>query len=183
MLITRISPFDGIKRVIELPITEEQYIAWDTGELIQVAMPDLSLDQREFIITGMTPSCWVSGVCKDNLPEFKHLVFEQDTSYPNDKIGEQPKMLARWNFNEITVSVGYGGSMYGAGPSANQFEVAVYTGKLENGTHKYIPLQEHDDVMGWATSNYITQIMQIISKDPMSVLDGALINNSCFAGT
>ena len=183
MLITRISPFDGVKRSIELPITEEQYLAWDNGELIQVAMPDLTLEQREFLITGLTPKCWVEGVCRDRLPTFDDLVFEQDLYYPHHQLGEQPRMLARWKSHEMTLSVGYGGSHYGCGPKSDQYEVAVYTGVIEEGNHKFIPLQEHDDVMGWASSDYITQLMQIIAGDPKSVLDGALLNNACFSNS
>ena len=60
MLITNISMVTGTSRTIDLPITKEQLDRWKNGELIQVAMPDLTAEQREFIITGTTPSEWES---------------------------------------------------------------------------------------------------------------------------
>ena len=38
--------------------TEEQYERWKDGELIQVAMPDLRSEDREFLISGMSPDGW-----------------------------------------------------------------------------------------------------------------------------
>ena len=53
--ITRVSPFTGRKVTLQLPITAEQYTAWEGGELAQVAFPGLDADSREFIMTGITP--------------------------------------------------------------------------------------------------------------------------------
>jgi hypothetical protein len=53
--ITRVSPFTGRKVTLQLPITEEQYTAWEGGVLLQDAFPHLSADDREFIKTGITP--------------------------------------------------------------------------------------------------------------------------------
>lgn len=58
MLITRTSLFDGKIHTWEIDITEEQLLAWKQGMLIQRAMPNLSADEREFIMTGMTPQQW-----------------------------------------------------------------------------------------------------------------------------
>jgi len=41
-----------------IPVTEEQVMRWERGELIQNAMPELSLDDREFLMTGITPLEW-----------------------------------------------------------------------------------------------------------------------------
>ena len=41
-----------------MKLTYEQINAWEGGELIQNAMPNLSADEREFIKTGVTPSEW-----------------------------------------------------------------------------------------------------------------------------
>jgi len=35
-----------------------EYNAWEAGTLIQDAMPQLSADQREFIMTGCTSEEW-----------------------------------------------------------------------------------------------------------------------------
>ena len=60
MLITNISMVTGTSRTIDLPITKEQLDRWKNGELIQVAMPDLTAEQREFIITGTSSKEWES---------------------------------------------------------------------------------------------------------------------------
>tara|TARA_R100000995_G_scaffold52305_1_gene25343 strand:- start:165 stop:329 length:165 start_codon:yes stop_codon:yes gene_type:complete len=43
---------------MELPITNEQLNRWEQGELIQNVFPDLTPDQREFIMTGITGEEW-----------------------------------------------------------------------------------------------------------------------------
>ena len=58
MQITRTSPVSGITRSLEIPCTEEQMAAYKNGALIQVAFPNLTADQREFILTGITKDEW-----------------------------------------------------------------------------------------------------------------------------
>ena len=58
MKVTRTSMFTGITRTIDLPITEHDLRAWNNGMLIQNACPDLTADQREFIMTGVTSEEW-----------------------------------------------------------------------------------------------------------------------------
>jgi len=58
MKITKTSPFSGLTNVMDINITQEQYLAWLDGTLIQNAMPNISADEREFIMTGITPSEW-----------------------------------------------------------------------------------------------------------------------------
>ena len=58
MQITRTSPVSGITRSLEIPCTEEQMAAYKDGALIQIAFPDLTADQREFILTGITEEEW-----------------------------------------------------------------------------------------------------------------------------
>ena len=58
MLITRKSLISGNINSMSLPITEEQYNAWEQGTLVQVALPHLSPDEREFVMTGITPEEW-----------------------------------------------------------------------------------------------------------------------------
>ena len=41
---------------IEVPA--EGFARWEAGTLIQVALPDLSADGREFLISGITPAAW-----------------------------------------------------------------------------------------------------------------------------
>ncbi len=58
MLITRVSPFSGAENTMDIPVTQAQLDAWNQGQLIQNAMPNISADHREFIMTGITPSEW-----------------------------------------------------------------------------------------------------------------------------
>lgn len=58
MKITRISPFTGQRNTIEVNCTEKEYDSWLAGELIQNAMPNVSPEHREFILTGITPEEW-----------------------------------------------------------------------------------------------------------------------------
>lgn len=39
-------------------IHARQWDAWQNGALIQNAMPELTADEREFLLTGMTPEEW-----------------------------------------------------------------------------------------------------------------------------
>ena len=55
MKVIRTSPFSGKANTIEVDITMQQYHAWRTGTPIQRAMPHLTPDEREFIMTGITP--------------------------------------------------------------------------------------------------------------------------------
>lgn len=58
MKITRTSPFSGKVNTMDIDITEEQLKQWHDGRLIQHAMPNLTPDEREFIMTGITPEEW-----------------------------------------------------------------------------------------------------------------------------
>lgn len=55
MLIKKKNPFTGKESEMEIPVTPEQLQAWEGGELIQRAMPNLNADQREFIRSGLLP--------------------------------------------------------------------------------------------------------------------------------
>lgn len=58
MLIIRKSVFTGKVHAMEIPVTEGQISFWKSGELIQVAMPHLTPEEREFMLTGSTPEEW-----------------------------------------------------------------------------------------------------------------------------
>ena len=60
MLITKTSPFSGDTNVMDIDVTEEQIALWESGVPIQNAMPNVSADEREFIMTGITPEEWDS---------------------------------------------------------------------------------------------------------------------------
>jgi len=58
MLIERKSILSGNVNVMDIDVTPAQIDAWEQGMLVQSAMPDLSADEREFIMTGITPNEW-----------------------------------------------------------------------------------------------------------------------------
>lgn len=58
MKIERTSILTGITRTQELPITDKDLAELEKGKLIQDAMPNLTPDQREFFLTGVTPEEW-----------------------------------------------------------------------------------------------------------------------------
>jgi hypothetical protein len=55
MEIFRKHPFTGAERSIKIAVTEKQLDNWSKGMLIQDAMPNLTSDEREFIISGLLP--------------------------------------------------------------------------------------------------------------------------------
>lgn len=60
MKIIRTSPLTGQVNVRNIDITLIQYREWLRGAFIQDIMPDISVDDREFIMTGMTPEDWAT---------------------------------------------------------------------------------------------------------------------------
>ena len=55
MVIEKIHPFTGKINELDLNITQEQLDRWANGEHIQNVMPNLSADEREFLISGLLP--------------------------------------------------------------------------------------------------------------------------------
>ena len=58
MQITKVSNLTNITHTREIPVMPEQLRSWEEGALIQRAMPNLSTEDREFIISGITPEEW-----------------------------------------------------------------------------------------------------------------------------
>jgi hypothetical protein len=58
MKITRKSGLTGEINTRDLDITPKQYTQYLSGTLAQLAFPHLSADDREFLITGITPEEW-----------------------------------------------------------------------------------------------------------------------------
>ena len=58
MLVNKRSMISGKWHVMELPVTKDQIRRWMNGEFIQNAMPNLNDEQREFLMTGITPDEW-----------------------------------------------------------------------------------------------------------------------------
>ena len=58
MHIIRKSDMTNIVNARDIDVTEEQLKDWQGGTLIQDAMPNLSPDDREFLMTGITSEEW-----------------------------------------------------------------------------------------------------------------------------
>lgn len=56
--VTRKSAFTGEVRTRDFMITAAQWDSWTHGVPIQCAMPGLSSDDREFLMTGTTKEEW-----------------------------------------------------------------------------------------------------------------------------
>ena len=57
-VVTNTSILSGKTRTMKTSATAEQIEKWLGGMLIQDAMPNVSVDEREFIKTGITPEEW-----------------------------------------------------------------------------------------------------------------------------
>jgi len=58
MIITKTSTMTGLTNTMELDVTQQQIEQWEGGMLIQNAMPNLTPEEREFIMSGATSSEW-----------------------------------------------------------------------------------------------------------------------------
>ena len=58
MIIKKKSMFSGEWNTMDIPVTQSQIDDWESGTLIQDAMPNVSADDREFLKTGVTPEEW-----------------------------------------------------------------------------------------------------------------------------
>ena len=58
MLIAKTSSLTSRTHEMEIDVSEKQITLWMEGALIQDVMPNLSPDEREFIMTGITPAEW-----------------------------------------------------------------------------------------------------------------------------
>jgi hypothetical protein len=65
MLITKTSMLSGNTSSMDIDVSQDQIDLWQGGSLIQDAMPNLSADEREFIMTGITPAEWGEDPCLD----------------------------------------------------------------------------------------------------------------------
>lgn len=57
--VRKFSQFTGKLNSMQLPVTKERLLAWaNSTALVQDEFPDLTPDQREFLLTGSTPEEW-----------------------------------------------------------------------------------------------------------------------------
>lgn len=58
MRVTKQSMLTGVIHTREIDVTEEQVAAWKKGAVIQDAMPHLTPEDREFMLSGATQEEW-----------------------------------------------------------------------------------------------------------------------------
>jgi len=58
MIITKTSIMTGQTNTMDLDVTQQQIEQWEGGMLIQNAMPNLTPEEKEFIMSGITSSEW-----------------------------------------------------------------------------------------------------------------------------
>lgn len=58
MKITKKSILTGVMTTLDIDVTPAQLTIWKAGALIQNVMPNLSTDDREFLMTGITKEEW-----------------------------------------------------------------------------------------------------------------------------
>lgn len=56
--ITKKSILTGKLNTMELDVSKDQLDRYEAGELVQNVFPKLSADEREFLISGITPEEW-----------------------------------------------------------------------------------------------------------------------------
>lgn len=59
MDVTKVSMLSGKENTMNLDVTQEQLDRYDEGiETVQIIFPKLSVEEREFLITGSTSEEW-----------------------------------------------------------------------------------------------------------------------------
>jgi hypothetical protein len=58
MKVTKVSSLTGVTHQREIEATQEQLLRHANGELIQNVFPDLSAEDREYLMTGITQEEW-----------------------------------------------------------------------------------------------------------------------------
>ena len=74
MHITRYCPITNKENTLDLDVTFEQLHQWEIeGKLIQEVMPNLSDDEREFLISGLMPETFdeVTYVEDEDIPPYE----------------------------------------------------------------------------------------------------------------
>lgn len=70
MLITKVSMLTNKVRTMDLDVTEEQMAKWNEGKtLVQRVFPHLTADEREFILSGITPEEWTEAFAEPDETE------------------------------------------------------------------------------------------------------------------
>lgn len=86
MIVIRTSMVSNTENSMEIPVTEEKLQQWDNfpreeRPLIQKFFPELNDEQREFILTGITPEEWDNLFEEENTPHDFDIDFDDELSF------------------------------------------------------------------------------------------------------
>lgn len=93
MQITRTSVLTGITHTMELDVTPEQICRHNAGELAQVAFSNLSAEEREFLISGITPEEWAKYCPEEEQHHQGQQAFELKQEQLLDNMPKQGKLI------------------------------------------------------------------------------------------
>jgi len=84
MLIKTRSILTGITHTRDIDVTPEQIHEWENGGLIQDVLPHLSPDDREFLMTGITPKEWEENFSKSEDDDLNQSAVDEAEYRGND---------------------------------------------------------------------------------------------------
>lgn len=93
--VTKESPLTGKKNTMEMYVDCKDLDKWRNGECIQNALPYLSREEREFLISGVTPEEWNKHMV--NHPDLlwcKNLVLKRKGP---DNVTEEELETVKWD--------------------------------------------------------------------------------------
>ena len=64
--VSRVSPFTGKETTMQISMEPLDYADWRNGKLIQEALPYITPDEREFLMTGILPDEWDTLFAEDD---------------------------------------------------------------------------------------------------------------------
>jgi len=101
MKITRQSILSKNISSMDIDVTHEQIAQWESGVLIHLAMPHLCEDEREFMMTGITPDEWdIHMVGEDDEVDYE----SNDNAYAEEEEEDdgQPTWEQEWeDYGEV----------------------------------------------------------------------------------
>lgn len=114
-----------------------------------------------------------------NTQLIKPVNFVQDVMYPHDLFDQSPRYHATYKHGDIRLSIGYGGGMYGSGPSSDTYEMHMWmqTDKhgLTDDKPQVIQLDGHNDAVGWCDMKQVTHVINLMHEDQAALV-------GCLAG-
>ena len=81
MKVSVVHPFTGVENTLDLDVTQEELDNWIAGENIRTACPRLSVNEREFLISGLLPGEFEEAFPEEEGIEDEFIEGRDDISY------------------------------------------------------------------------------------------------------